>query len=400
MEDTIVLYATPEHLNTISLLAKFISKHHPSIPIIIISTAAASAAATITAVPSITYHPLPTAALPPNFTTNPVELFFEIPRLNNPNLHQALRQISHKSKIKAFIIDFFCYPAFEVSTSLNIPTYFDFSTGAFGLCAMLYWPTIHEAVSGNIKDLNDFIHIPGCPPIHSSDFPEGMFYRGSNTYKHFLKSAINMAKSNGIIVNSFDAIAVRAKEALSNGLCTPNAPTPPIYFLGPLIDSQNGNAEHECLRWLDLQPSDSVIFLCFGRRGLFSAEQLKEIAIGLENSGHRFLWVFMVEEMKVALPLEEAEGGFVTAVELEEGVRELMDSETGRDVRQRIMEMKIAAEAAVRKDGSSNISFTLPGPDPVADPMGPKTGSTAQTRSFGSGSGSGPIIFFFFFCEL
>ncbi|KAL0321487.1 UNVERIFIED_CONTAM: Baicalein 7-O-glucuronosyltransferase [Sesamum calycinum] len=256
-----------------------------------------------------------------------------------------------------------------------------------------------------------------------------------------------MRKSTGFLVNGFDALEFRAKEALVNGLCIPNAPTPPVYFVGPLVaesNRNNGGLQHECLNWLDSQPSKSVIFLCFGRRGLFSAEQLKEIALGLENSGHRFLWsvrsppgkqnsaaaepdldellpkgflertkdrgfiikswapqtevlshdsvggfvthcgrssvleavslgvpmigwplyaeqrmnrVFMVEEMKVALPLEETADGLVTAVELEKRVRELMDSQTGKAVRLRVTELKTSAAAAVREHGSSLIAL-------------------------------------------
>lgn len=448
MEDKIVLYASAEHLNSMLVLAKFISKHHPSVAVTILSSAPDSAAASVAAVPSVTYRRLPAAALPPNLTTNPVELFFEIPSLNNPNLHDALQEISKDSRIRAFVIDFFCNSAFEVSTGLGIPTYFYVSSGTFGLCAFLYFPTIDETIPQDIGDLNDFIEFPGCPPIFSSDLPRGMFFRKSNTYKHFLSTANNMRKSAGIVVNAFDALEFRAKEALSSGLCVPNAPTPPVYLIGPLVgesSTKNGGAEHECLRWLDSQPSKSVVFLCFGRRGLFSAEQLKEMALGLENSGHRFLWsvrnppgkrgsspaddpdldellpegflertkdrgfviktwapqkdvlshdsvagfvthcgrssileavsfgvpmigwpmyaeqrmnrVFMVEEMKVALPLEEAADGFVTAVELEKRVRELMDSKTGRAVRHRVAEMRKAAEVAVRENGSSLVAL-------------------------------------------
>jgi hypothetical protein len=58
----------------------------------------------------------------------------------------------------------------------------------------------------------------------------------------------------------------------------------------------NGQAteeKHECLAWLDEQPEHSVVFLCFGSTGFgnHSEEQVKEIATGLERSGHRFLWV-------------------------------------------------------------------------------------------------------------
>jgi hypothetical protein len=44
------------------------------------------------------------------------------------------------------------------------------------------------------------------------------------------------------------------------------------------------------MKWLDDQPPSSVVFLCFGSRGIFGATQVKEIAFGLERSGQRFLW--------------------------------------------------------------------------------------------------------------
>ncbi|KAK9065738.1 hypothetical protein SSX86_015139 [Deinandra increscens subsp. villosa] len=48
---------------------------------------------------------------------------------------------------------------------------------------------------------------------------------------------------------------------------------------------------HDCLRWLDLQPASSVIYVSFGTTTTLSDEQIKELAIGLERSGQRFIWV-------------------------------------------------------------------------------------------------------------
>ncbi|CAA0817114.1 UDP-glycosyltransferase 88A1 [Striga hermonthica] len=443
MEDTIVLYSSLAHLNSMLILCKFFNKHHPTLPVTILSSTPAleSATTVISSLPSVTYHRLPPAVAPHNLNKNPVELLFEIPRLNNPNLRQALLQISEKSRIRAIVIDFFCNAAFDVSTDLGIPTYFYVSSGAFFLCVLFHFPTIDEKIGQqDLGSLNDFVEVPGCPPIYSSYFPPDMLFRRSPTYQHFLSTANNMRRSAGIVVNSFDALESRAKEALVSGACVPGGgPTPPAYLVGPLVvkaaagGGGSGSDRHECLQWLDAQPCQSVVFLCFGRRGLFSAEQLKEMAVGLENSGHRFLWsvrspvgvsevpdleallpdgflertkgrgfvikswapqtevldhkavagfvthcgsssmlealirgvpmitwpidaeqrmnkVFMVEEMGVGLPLEGWDNGFVAAAELEKRVKELMDTKA---VRERVGEMRRAAEAAVGEGGSS-----------------------------------------------
>lgn len=48
---------------------------------------------------------------------------------------------------------------------------------------------------------------------------------------------------------------------------------------------------HNCLQWLDKQPENSVIYVSFGTTTTFTEEQIGELAVGLENSGQRFLWV-------------------------------------------------------------------------------------------------------------
>lgn len=64
--------------------------------------------------------------------------------------------------------------------------------------------------------------------------------------------------------------------------------------------------------------------------------------------------IFLVEEMKVAIDVKEAdEDGFVSADELEEKVVELMNSKKGEAVRERIMEFRKNAMAA-RSDGGSS----------------------------------------------
>lgn len=46
-----------------------------------------------------------------------------------------------------------------------------------------------------------------------------------------------------------------------------------------------------CLKWLDKQPSQSVIYVAFGSIAIFSRCQFEEVALGLELAGRPFLWV-------------------------------------------------------------------------------------------------------------
>ncbi|KAM7469837.1 hypothetical protein LguiA_008020 [Lonicera macranthoides] len=49
--------------------------------------------------------------------------------------------------------------------------------------------------------------------------------------------------------------------------------------------------EHECVKWLDSQKTNSVIYVCFGTVANISVAQLYEVAMGLEASNQPFIWV-------------------------------------------------------------------------------------------------------------
>nr|GMD02276.1 UDP-glycosyltransferase 88B1 [Ipomoea batatas] len=463
MEEAIVLYPSPQigHLVSMVELGRLILKHQPSCSVIIFianfpfntgSTAAYLSHVSATT-SSIVFHHLPDVPFSPNWSSAFLEEFaFEIPRLQNANVLQALKNIGMKSIIKAVVLDFFCNAAFEVSSlELGLPTYFFFTSGVSDLTLPLHFPTLDKMLPDNLKDHKAALEIPGIPPIYTSDLPENTCHRTDKVYRATMQLAVQMTEASGIIVNTFEALEPRAMKAITDGLCTPNAPTPTLYCVGPLVansnihgynGSVNGSVGYDnecCLRWLDLQPSGSVVFLCFGSQGSFKDDQLKEMAVALENSGHRFLWVvrnraserdlnavlpegflerteerglvvkswapqgailnhgsvggfvthcgwnslleallagvpmvawplyaeqrlnkaFMVEEMRVALPLAESEDRFVYAAELEKRVREMMESESkgGMAIRERVMAFRDAAKAAVKENGSSHIAL-------------------------------------------
>ncbi|XP_047312920.1 zeatin O-glucosyltransferase-like [Impatiens glandulifera] len=64
-----------------------------------------------------------------------------------------------------------------------------------------------------------------------------------------------------------------------------------IAPLFPVITENDYDKPHPTLEWLDKQPPNSVIYVSFGSTTLMSREQINELAIGLEESKQRFLWV-------------------------------------------------------------------------------------------------------------
>lgn len=66
-----------------------------------------------------------------------------------------------------------------------------------------------------------------------------------------------------------------------------------IWAVGPLnpVFGPGSRSHSQCLDWLDKQPKNSVLFISFGTTSSLSQEQITELALGLEGSKVRFLWL-------------------------------------------------------------------------------------------------------------
>jgi UDP-glucoronosyl and UDP-glucosyl transferase len=240
--------------------------------------------------PSINFHTLPLVPLPTDASF--VELLIEASQLQNSNL---LSFLSTLSCVRAIVIDFLCTDVLDVASQLRIPAYISVSSPAVGLSVILYFPFFHSSTSVSLKDMGEVpLHFPGTLPMVASDMPETMLDRNHHIYNRILYHFKRIRNADGILLNTFEWFDSTAVNAIKDGLCIPDGPTPPIYCIGPVAskgDCTEGKEKHGCLAWLDKQPKNSVVFLCFGSMGTFSVQQQKEIAIGLENSGQKFIWV-------------------------------------------------------------------------------------------------------------
>ncbi|KAJ8452760.1 hypothetical protein Cgig2_005096 [Carnegiea gigantea] len=463
--ETVVLYPSPGigHLISMVELGKLLISRSPSLSITILSPSfrfnTGSYSSYISSVssvfPSITFHTLPPIPLlrgdPGNYS-DMEEIIFETLRSNNPNVHQFLNSLSRSCPVSAFVIDFFSYPALEISRSFQIPTFFFVTSGASVLALFHNLPVFDKLAGDGYRNLGTTpFHIPGLFSVPANHMIEPMLDRGP-TYYEFVKMAESLRNSDGIIVNTFESLEPRAVKGLKEGSCLPGILIPPVYPIGPLIAYRGGEGgggeRNECLSWLDSQPSRSVVYLGFGSRGVFSAKQLGEIAVALERGGVRFLWVIrappsedradqflpppapdlnsllpvgfldrtkdrgfvakswvpqidilghkavggfvthcgwnstleavcagvplvawplyaeqrfnkilLVEEIKIALPLNESDDRFVCSDEIERRVKQIIVSEEGEAVRKRVLQLSAEAKAALGEGGTSKMAL-------------------------------------------
>ncbi|XP_059308785.1 zeatin O-xylosyltransferase-like [Lycium ferocissimum] len=86
------------------------------------------------------------------------------------------------------------------------------------------------------------------------------------------------------------------------------------WAIGPIQPTKQNhisNSNNICLEWLNKQPPRSVLYISFGTATSFSDREIKELAMGLERSKQKFIWVlrdadrgdiFTEEARKVELP--------------------------------------------------------------------------------------------------
>jgi hypothetical protein len=290
------------HLIPMVELAKLLLRR--GVPVIIaVPTPPTSAAAVFAATasdgakmaaanPSISFHHLP----PPDYPSpdqNPFVQMLDVLRLTGPSLLAFLRSLP---SVSALVLDLFCIDSLDAASEAGVPAYIYYTSSAGDLAAFLHLPHHFATTEGDFKDMGKaLLRFPGVPPIPASDMPHTVLDRATRTCAARIEHYRRIPEARGVLVNTYEWLEARAVKALREGVCVPDRPTPPVHCIGPLIVKGAAAAaegeRHACLSWLDAQPKQSVVFICFGSLGAVSAAELKEIARGLENSGHRFLWV-------------------------------------------------------------------------------------------------------------
>ncbi|XP_026381575.1 UDP-glycosyltransferase 72B3-like [Papaver somniferum] len=198
--------------------------------------------------------------------------------------------------VNVLIADFFATGSFDIADKLGIPKYIFFCPAADLLPFMIYLPILDSQVQGEFVDLKEPIEVPGCKLLQPRDLVDPVRNRKTDGYNWFLHHASRFPLADGILLNTSYDLEPKTIKALREDPILRQLGTPRVYPVGPLIKPSSAKVEvkdehYMIMAWLNQQPEESVIFVSFGSGGTLSAEQMKELAWGLELSGKRFIWV-------------------------------------------------------------------------------------------------------------
>ncbi|TKY54074.1 Scopoletin glucosyltransferase [Spatholobus suberectus] len=183
------------------------------------------------------------------------------------------------------IADFMCPWVDDVANNLGIPRLAFNGFSLFTVAAMesvKSHPAIHSDTGPFvIPDFPHHISMCARPPKMTTGFMDRLL-------------GIEL-KSYGLIVNNFAELD--GEEYVEHYEKTTGHKA---WHLGPAcLAARSGEdrgeksvvSENECLSWLDSKQPNSVVYICFGSMCRFPDQQLYEMACGLEQAGHSFIWV-------------------------------------------------------------------------------------------------------------
>jgi hypothetical protein len=236
---------------------------------------------------------LPECTIPPNTPLS--SAMNALLEAQKPNVKQAVSNITTVAEngvLSAFVVDMFCTTMIDIAKEFSVPGLIFFTSGIASLGLMLHVHTLFER--DNVDSTQLLQQTELSIPSFANLFPINLlpsFMLRKEWESFFMNYAGGLKKADGIIVNSFEELESHAVHSFSSH---PDLPDFPIYPVGPLLNPEpktKGTVDSDdIIKWLDDQPPSSVVFLCFGSRGSFDEDQVKEIAFAIENSGVRFVW--------------------------------------------------------------------------------------------------------------
>ncbi|CAK8542043.1 unnamed protein product [Lathyrus sativus] len=294
-------YLTPGHMNPMVDTGRLFAKHGVNVTII---TTQANALLFKKAIDSDLFSGYSIKTCVIQFPSAQVGLPDGVENVKDGTSLEMLGKISHgismlQDQIEILfqdvqpdcIVSDMFYPwTVESAVKLGIPRIYYYSSSYFSSCCA-HFIRKYKPHENLVSDSQSF-SIPGIPhDIEITSLQLEEWFKTRNAFSDFLNVIYESeSKSYGTLYNSFHELESDYEQLYKRTLGIK------AWSAGPVstwINKDEGNipVESELLNWLNSKPNDSVLYVSFGSLTRLCYAQIVEIAYGLENSGHNFIWV-------------------------------------------------------------------------------------------------------------
>jgi hypothetical protein len=199
------------------------------------------------------------------------------------------------------VVSDFCHPwTTELAASLGVPRLSFFSMCAF--CLLCQHNVERFNAYDGVADDNEPVVVPGLETrfeVTRAQAP-GFFRWGGVPFWEEFGDYVERARAeaDGVVVNTFleiepEYVAGYAKARKMKVWTV--GPVSLYHHQGAATLASRGNTTavdaEDCLRWLNGKEPNSVIYVSFGSIAHANQKQSVELGLGLETSGHPFIWV-------------------------------------------------------------------------------------------------------------
>ncbi|XP_065870072.1 UDP-glycosyltransferase 76B1-like isoform X2 [Euphorbia lathyris] len=205
-------------------------------------------------------------------------------------LRNCLAKLVLDECLGCLITDVMWYFARGVAEQFKIPTIGLRTTNvcsflgfaAFPLLRDLGYLSIHGRLDEAVQEL---------PPLRVKDIPT-IQTKDPDTLYNLIDKVMNQTKEfSGLIWNSCEELEQHSFQKLKKDFPIQMYPIGPFHKHFQALSTSLLPQDQTCISWLDTKPPNSVLYVSFGSIAAITKAEFHEIAWGLANSNHPFLWV-------------------------------------------------------------------------------------------------------------
>ncbi|KAG8486458.1 hypothetical protein CXB51_019763 [Gossypium anomalum] len=210
-------------------------------------------------------------------------------------MEEAVQQLFEKltPRPNCIISDMFLYYTHKIATKFQIPR-----ISFHGSCCF-YLLCLHNVFSSQILDTitsdSEYFTVPGL--TEKIEFSKAQLSFNRDAFRKDIAEPMIEADraSYGVFINTFEELEstyVKGYRKIKKAWCI--GPVS-LSHKDELDKAERGNKastnEQQCLKWLDSQQPNSVIYACLGSISTVKCPELIELGLGLEASNKPFIWV-------------------------------------------------------------------------------------------------------------